>query len=84
MTMKRAKSVARRTTTKKTKRPRRPALIPVKLRAPSPIRGLLRTPPEVAALVEREVKARPMTPEARLRVTNGFNLQYYFGGHTFA
>ena len=48
---------------------------------PSPIRGLLPVPPEVARLVAREVKERPMTEEARRMVTRCFLLQYYFGGH---
>lgn len=47
-------------------------------------RGILPTPPEVAELVEREVKGRPITKEARQRVTDWFNLQYYFGGNAFA
>jgi hypothetical protein len=51
---------------------------------PSSLRGLLPTPPEVAELVAREVARLPMSAAARQRVTNSFNLQYYFGGHEVA
>src|SRR5947209_6840454 len=52
--------------------------------SPSPLRGILPTPPEVEKLVAREVARLPMTDAARQRVTDGFNLQYYFGGHDIA
>ena len=48
---------------------------------PSPLRGLLPTPPEVEEIVERLCKERPASPEARLRITEGLKMQYYFGGH---
>src|SRR5262249_15307338 len=49
---------------------------------PSP-RGLLTTPPEVEEIVAREVQKYPitiMTPEAKQRLTDDLNLQYYFEG----
>lgn len=61
---------------------RQPAVQPYEL--PPPIRGLLPVPPEVAKLVAREVKERPMTEEARQMVTRCFLLQHYFGGHEIA
>src|SRR2546427_4060253 len=48
---------------------------------PSPLRGLLPTPPEVEEIVERWCKERPASPAARLRITEGLKMQYYFGGH---
>jgi hypothetical protein len=38
----------------------------------------------VAELVDRELANRPASEEARLRITDGFKLQYYFGGHWIA
>lgn len=78
--------VERRTTPKKGWRPgqsktRKVTIEIVEPGPPSPLRGLLPTPPEVEELVERECKERPMSPEARLRVTEGLKMQYYFGGH---
>jgi transglutaminase-like putative cysteine protease len=51
---------------------------------PDPPRGLLPTPPVVAALMAREARKHPMTPEARQRLTNHFNLQYFYGGQEIA
>jgi hypothetical protein len=48
---------------------------------PAPMRGLLPTPPEVEEIVERLCKERPASPKARLRITEGLKMQYYFGGH---
>ena len=49
---------------------------------PSPLRGLLPTSQEVEDIVERECKQRPMSPAARLRVTEDLKMQYYFGGYS--
>jgi hypothetical protein len=63
----------------------RPALLEEDTRPhplPSP-RGLLPTPPEVETIVAREVKKFPptiMTAEAKQRLTDDLNLQYYFEG----
>ena len=51
------------------------------LKAPSPLRGLLPVPREVNKLVARETAERPMSDAARRRLTAGFTLQYFFGGH---
>jgi hypothetical protein len=50
----------------------------------SRLRGLLPTPPEVEELVARELAERPMSDTARQWVTDGFKLQYYFGGQVIA
>jgi hypothetical protein len=74
-----------RASRKRSKKPvPQPAVIPSNLPPPSPLRGLLPPPPEVAELVAREVKERPMTDEARQHVMKEFTLQYYFGGHDIA
>jgi hypothetical protein len=62
----------------------RPAIQPYEPPPPSPIRGLLPVPPEVAKFVAREVKRLPMSDAARQRLTNTVTLQYYFGGHVVA
>ncbi len=62
----------------------RPALQPYEPPPPSPIRGLLPVPPEVAKIVAREVKRLPMVDEAKQRLTNNLTLQYHFGGHVVA
>jgi hypothetical protein len=74
----------RRSSQKSAKKGSNPAVVPIALPPPSPLRGLLPTPPEVAQLVAREVKRLPMTEEARQRITNDWTLQYYFGGHEIA
>ncbi len=51
---------------------------------PSPLRGLLPTPPEVVEIVDEWLKDRPASPAARLRITEGLKMQYYFGGHNYA
>jgi hypothetical protein len=66
------------------KKPAKSAIVLNDLPPPSPLRGLLPTPPEVAKLVAREVKRLPMTEEARRQITNDWTLQYYFGGHEIA
>ncbi len=48
---------------------------------PSELRGLLPTPPEIEEIVERLCQERPASPEARMRITDGLKMQYYFGGH---
>lgn len=74
----------RKTTRKKKKGIPKPAIELIELPPPSPLRGVLPTPLEVAKLVAREVKKLPMSDEARQRVTNHWTLQYYFGGHEIA
>jgi hypothetical protein len=51
---------------------------------PSSPRGLLPTPPEVKKLVARELKNRSVADRERQRITDRFNLQYYFGGQEVA
>jgi hypothetical protein len=51
---------------------------------PSPLRGLLPTPPEVEKIVEEWLKDRPASPQARQRITEDLKMQYYFGGHNIA
>jgi hypothetical protein len=43
---------------------------------------LMKTPPEVQVWVDREAArlAQWMTPESLQRMTDNFNLQYYYGG----
>jgi hypothetical protein len=41
--------------------------------------GLLPTPPEVAELVERDLKDHPVTEAERQRLTDCYNLQYHCG-----
>ena len=48
------------------------------------LRGLLPTPPEVAELVARELEGHPVTDREKQRLTDGFNLQYHFGGEYVA
>jgi hypothetical protein len=49
-------------------------------------RGLMPTPPQVAELVERELKAAgvPVSDRERQRITDIFNLQFYFRGEPVA
>jgi hypothetical protein len=51
---------------------------------PSPLRGLLPTPPEVKRISARWIKERPMSESAQKRVIDGLKLQYYFGGWDIA
>ena len=81
MPQNRTKKTSRKT---KKRRTERAGAANAKLRAPSPLRGLLPTPPEIAELVAREVDRLPMTTEARQRITHDWTLQYYFGGHEVA
>ena len=71
----------------KAKRPAKPAArkptATKKLPRP-PVPGLLPTPPEVRALLERELKDHPVTDTERQRLTDDWNLQYYFGGEEIA
>jgi hypothetical protein len=53
-------------------------------RPPSPLRGLMPTPPEVAELMARIERERPMSDAARQRQMDWFNEQYYFGGNWIA
>jgi hypothetical protein len=69
---------------KQTKTPRRPAPVFIEPPPPSPLRGLLATPPEVEEVVEGWLKDRPASPEARRRITENLKLQSYFGGHEVA
>jgi hypothetical protein len=63
--------------------------IPRPTPAESP-RGLLPTPDFIAALVDREekrlllTKKLRITPEAKQRITDTYNLQFYFGGQAIA
>ena len=51
---------------------------------PSPLRGILPVPPEVEALVARELEGHPVTDREKLRITDCFKMQFYFGGHWIA
>jgi hypothetical protein len=51
---------------------------------PSPLRGILPTPPEVEALVARELEGHPVTDREKQRITDCFKMQFYFGGHWIA
>jgi hypothetical protein len=76
-----------RTVTKK-RRPRSTASLNgvagITTKPPSKLRGILPTPPEVAALMDEWLKDRPATPAARQRIVDDLKLQYYFGGHMVA
>ncbi len=65
------------------KRGNRPSRVPEAdepLPVPSLLRGILPTPREVAKIVEREVRERPMTDKTRQWATDLLKFQYYFGG----
>jgi hypothetical protein len=47
---------------------------------PSPLRGILPTPREVAKFVARVERQRPMSDKARYEGTERIKMQYYFGG----
>jgi hypothetical protein len=64
------------------KRPARPRV--VRQKKPPKLRGLLPTPPEVAKYVADTEKRLPMTPEARQRMIDNLNLQYYYSGELLA
>jgi len=51
---------------------------------PSPLRGILPTPPEVAAAVEDVLAGRPASPSYIQLITDEHKLRYYFGGHWVA
>src|SRR5262245_9388661 len=76
------KSAARQS--KKRPRPKRnmqPADGP---RAPSPIRGLLPTTPEIERMLDEMLKDRPATEVARRYQANHLKCSYYFGGQWIA
>jgi len=52
--------------------------------SPSPLRGILPTPPEVEALVARELEGYPVTDREKQRITDCFKMQFYFGGYWIA
>jgi hypothetical protein len=82
MTQKRTRRADRKTT--KEERIPDPAVVLTGLPSPSPLRGLLPTPPEVVTFVNQWLKDRPATAEARQRITEDLKMQYYFGGHEIA
>src|SRR5260370_21068799 len=51
---------------------------------PSSLRGVMPIPAEVVELVAREASQYPMTETALQRLTDGFTLQFYFGGQDIA
>ena len=81
MTQNRTRETSRKTTKKRTPKP---AAAPAELPVPSPLRGLLPTPPQVVRIVNRWLKDRPATAEARQRITEDLKMQYYFGGQEIA
>jgi hypothetical protein len=75
------KSAAKATATKATANAAPAELIVDDPPPPSPLRGILPTPPEVAELVAQELEGHPVTDREKQRLTDCFKLQYYFGGH---
>jgi hypothetical protein len=78
------KATKSKPSTKRTPKPaaRKPQE-PKKLPRP-PVPGLLPTPPEVQALLEKELQDHPVTAKERQRLTDEWNLQYYYGGEEIA
>jgi hypothetical protein len=71
-----------RTRTAARSRARRPASPTAASKKPAGrpvVLGLLPTPPEVAELVERDLKDHPVSDAEHQRLTDGYNLQYHCG-----